>query len=170
MIGGLLSQLDTKTNKQIPYLGDIPILGKLFSSEKFKKEETELLVLVTPRLVKPSRADVKQPFSDTQKAGEALKQQIAPPPYPHDGADALRRELAPDALMQSLPPVLQLSPPVQGPLPAPAPAAQAPEENLFPLAEATVEATTQDLPQETPPADEPMVAAIPSGPVETATP
>ena len=150
VIGGLLSQLDTKTNKQIPYLGDIPILGKLFSSEKFKKEETELLVLVTPRLVKPSRADVKQPFSDTQKVGEALKQQIAPPPYQHDGADALRRELAPDAPMQSLPPVLQLSPPVQGPLPAPAPAAQA-------------------LPQEAT-ADEPMVAAAPVGPAETATP
>lgn len=96
IIGGLLSQFDTKTNREVPYLGRIPILGKLFSSEKFKKEETELLVLVTPRLVAPARVDVQQPFSDPQAVGETWKQQIAPPPYRHEQADAIRQQITPE--------------------------------------------------------------------------
>ena len=38
---------------KFPLLGDIPILGALFRSSSFQKNETELLILVTPRLVKP---------------------------------------------------------------------------------------------------------------------
>jgi pilus assembly protein CpaC len=36
-----------------PLLGDIPVLGLLFRSQEFQKQETELVILVTPRLVKP---------------------------------------------------------------------------------------------------------------------
>ena len=42
---------------KIPWLGDIPVLGQLFRSERFKRNETELVIIVTPYLVKPlSRA------------------------------------------------------------------------------------------------------------------
>lgn len=61
-IAGLL-QRDFKTNaRQLPLLGSIPILGALFRSAQFQKGETELLIVVTPRLVAPVRPDqVKLP-------------------------------------------------------------------------------------------------------------
>jgi pilus assembly protein CpaC len=43
----------TKIDNKIPWLGDVPILGNLFKSTSFQKGDTELLVVVTPRVVKP---------------------------------------------------------------------------------------------------------------------
>lgn len=52
-IAGLLSHEEQKTKIGVPILKDIPILGFLFSSERFERAETELLVLVTPIIVDP---------------------------------------------------------------------------------------------------------------------
>jgi pilus assembly protein CpaC len=52
-LAGLLSEKVTENISKFPVLGDIPILGALFRSSAFKKNETELLVIVTPHLVKP---------------------------------------------------------------------------------------------------------------------
>ena len=46
---------------KIPWLGDIPILGQLFRSERFKRRETELVIIVTPYLVKPSSQRLATP-------------------------------------------------------------------------------------------------------------
>lgn len=56
-IAGLLQQDFQTTINQVPLLGNIPILGALFRSTQFQKGETELLIIVTPRLVKPIRPD-----------------------------------------------------------------------------------------------------------------
>ena len=53
VLGGLL-QNSTNTNKrQLPWLGKIPILGALFRSSSYQRNETDLVIIVTPRLVKP---------------------------------------------------------------------------------------------------------------------
>jgi pilus assembly protein CpaC len=52
-IAGLLSDSHRNVINKFPLLGDLPILGPLFRSSNFQKRETELVVLVTPRLVKP---------------------------------------------------------------------------------------------------------------------
>jgi pilus assembly protein CpaC len=52
-IGGLLRDNVRESVKKVPLLGEIPILGALFRSSSFQKNETELLIIVTPRLVKP---------------------------------------------------------------------------------------------------------------------
>ncbi|MDP3937007.1 MAG: type II and III secretion system protein family protein [Deltaproteobacteria bacterium] len=52
-IAGLLDSRIRETVSEIPGLGDIPILGPLFRSSAFEKRETELLILVTPRLIRP---------------------------------------------------------------------------------------------------------------------
>ncbi len=52
-IAGLLSNNTRSFSAKYPFLGDIPILGMLFSSKKYQKNETELVVIVTPRIVKP---------------------------------------------------------------------------------------------------------------------
>ena len=47
---------------KFPGLGDVPILGQLFRSQQFQKGETELVILVTPKLAKPIKpADIKLP-------------------------------------------------------------------------------------------------------------
>lgn len=70
-IAGLLSSNMDNAIKQFPLLGSIPVLGALFRSTDFQRDESELVVVVTARLVKPTRAgllalptDVFTPPSD----------------------------------------------------------------------------------------------------------
>src|SRR5436305_4619201 len=53
-LGGLLSHPREQDISKVPGLGDIPILGQLFRSSRFQKGETELVIIVTPYLVKPA--------------------------------------------------------------------------------------------------------------------
>lgn len=57
-LGGLLSDRVQAMSSKIPGLGDIPVLGTLFSSVRYQRNETELVVLVTPELVEPM--DIQQ--------------------------------------------------------------------------------------------------------------
>jgi pilus assembly protein CpaC len=52
-IAGLIKNNVTETIRRFPILGDIPILGALFRSSEFQNDKTELIFVVTPRLVKP---------------------------------------------------------------------------------------------------------------------
>ena len=52
-IGGLLDNRETEAFNKIPFIGDIPILGKLFQSKTKTRQNTELMVIVTPQLVRP---------------------------------------------------------------------------------------------------------------------
>lgn len=63
-IAGLLDNRTTEELAKIPGLGDIPLLGKLFQSRKKQKTNTELLVLITPELVRPIPAGGKLPSID----------------------------------------------------------------------------------------------------------
>jgi len=53
MIAGLLQNSANNSVDKAPFLGDLPILGALFRSTHFQKQETELVVIVTPYLVRP---------------------------------------------------------------------------------------------------------------------
>ena len=81
-IAGLLDNRLTEVASKIPGLGDIPIIGKLFRSRSTNRNNTELLVMVTPKLVKPlapgqvpSMPNFQKPFLDKDtfdgKKGEA---------------------------------------------------------------------------------------------------
>jgi pilus assembly protein CpaC len=52
-IAGLLQNNYTKDLSKVPGIGDVPILGKLFTSENFRRDETELVIIVTPYVVRP---------------------------------------------------------------------------------------------------------------------
>ena len=65
-IAGLLQSINQETQQQLPWLGDVPILGSLFRSASFERKETDLAIIVTPRLVKPA------------KPGERLKTPLDP--------------------------------------------------------------------------------------------
>ena len=52
-IAGLLQHTHTKNQAQLPWLGQVPVLGALFRSAEYRKNETDLVIIVTPRLVQP---------------------------------------------------------------------------------------------------------------------
>ena len=53
-IAGLLQTRDRRDLEQVPWIGTVPVLGALFRSTAYIKEETDLVVIVTPRLVAPA--------------------------------------------------------------------------------------------------------------------
>ena len=53
MIGGLLQNHNANSVSKAPFLGDLPILGTLFRSTSYQRNETELVIIVTPYLVRP---------------------------------------------------------------------------------------------------------------------
>lgn len=55
-IGGLLQDQQSGSKSRVPFLGDIPVVGTLFSQREVTREETELIVLVSPELVHPMEA------------------------------------------------------------------------------------------------------------------
>ncbi|WP_370261765.1 type II and III secretion system protein family protein [Limnobacter sp.] len=56
VIGGLISRNIIANANKVPWLGDIPILGAFFKSNSYSREDKELLIVVTPRFVKPRDA------------------------------------------------------------------------------------------------------------------
>jgi pilus assembly protein CpaC len=76
-IAGLIDNRVTKQMDKIPWIGDVPVLGKLFQSHNYNSSKTELLVLVTPTIVRPVKADQAPqgpqfpvPFLDSEKPKE----------------------------------------------------------------------------------------------------
>ena len=54
-IAGLLQHSNTRLSQQLPWIGKVPVLGALFRSAQYKKQETDLVIIITPRLVRPAR-------------------------------------------------------------------------------------------------------------------
>jgi len=57
-IAGLLQDDFRNLNGQVPWLGDVPILGALFRSAEYQRAQSELVIIVTPHLVTPTRGEV----------------------------------------------------------------------------------------------------------------
>src|SRR4029077_10486642 len=80
VIGGLLDNRVTETLSKIPGLASIPLLGKLFQSRSLNRNNTELLVLVTPELVRPmpkgqAPPDVKMPMAFMKNVAKTAPKQ-----------------------------------------------------------------------------------------------
>jgi pilus assembly protein CpaC len=70
-LAGLIRKDFATTVRQVPLLGSIPIIGALFRSSGFTKGETELVIVVTPRIVKPVKADqIQLPTDRVQNPSE----------------------------------------------------------------------------------------------------
>jgi pilus assembly protein CpaC len=69
-IGGLFQRQMSEDTDKVPGLSEVPVLGQLFQSTRFRRDETELVILVTPYLVKPTSGRLPTP----------LDRRIAPPP------------------------------------------------------------------------------------------
>jgi pilus assembly protein CpaC len=74
MIGGLLRNTGNNSVDKAPWLGDVPILGALFRSNSFKRQQTELVIIVTPYLVKPvSDSQIALPTDGFRDANDAQR-------------------------------------------------------------------------------------------------
>jgi pilus assembly protein CpaC len=72
VLAGLLQNDLATAQQQLPWIGDVPVLGALFSSKSYQKQETDLIIIVTPRLVNPTRPGdvVKTPLDSTLPAND----------------------------------------------------------------------------------------------------
>jgi pilus assembly protein CpaC len=76
----------TELLSKIPILGDIPLLGKLFQSRSLQKENTELLILATPQVVRPIPAGQKAPeLKFAESKSEALPKPLTETPIQTPG-------------------------------------------------------------------------------------
>lgn len=65
-IAGLLQSLNAKEARQVPWVGNVPVIGTLFRSSAFQKKESDLVIIVTPRLVRPvgTEQQLRDPLND----------------------------------------------------------------------------------------------------------
>jgi pilus assembly protein CpaC len=71
-IAGLLQAQDSQSINQLPWLGNVPVLGALFRSTDFQKSQTDLVIIVSPHLVRPVRPGqhLATPFDTTLQAND----------------------------------------------------------------------------------------------------
>lgn len=60
IISGLVNVADSKSVEKMPFLGDIPLLGELFTSKRFNESKSELIILVTPEITKSSNSNIPE--------------------------------------------------------------------------------------------------------------
>lgn len=71
-IAGLLQASNTTDQRQLPWLADVPVIGALARSASFQKKETDLVIIVTPRLVRPARPgdELRTPLDNSRPAND----------------------------------------------------------------------------------------------------
>src|SRR5262249_54547129 len=73
VLGGLLLSTGQNNTEQLPWLGDVPVLGALFRSASYLKNETDLVIVVTPHIVAPMRPSdpIRTPLDDSLPPNDA---------------------------------------------------------------------------------------------------
>lgn len=95
MLAGLLRNVNSNTVDKAPFLGDLPILGALFRSTGYKRQETELVIVVTPFLVRPVSGRMALP-TDGYRAPTAAEQMFHGQTFTgHSGRTPVRPAPAP---------------------------------------------------------------------------
>ena len=113
VIGGLLDNTENKTLAKIPFIGDVPILGKLFNSINKTRNNTELVVIVTPEFASPIQPGEKLPgpsypdeFLNSSAAASASTQNPVTPTPAGPGPAAmpvedLKRSMEPEKVLRT---------------------------------------------------------------------
>ncbi|WP_254601814.1 type II and III secretion system protein family protein [Sphingomonas bacterium] len=91
VIGGLLQNDHNNSTDKAPILGDLPVLGALFRSNGFRKQETELVVVVTPYIVKPVDANQIALPTDGYRSATTAERILGDKSY--DGKSGARRPM-----------------------------------------------------------------------------
>ena len=125
MIGGLLQNSHNNSFEKTPGVGDVPILGALFRSNAYQRNETELVIVITPYLVKPVNAnDIVMPTDGYKAPTDLDRVLLGQLGGGTNGGDRPKPSMAPPVGAQ---PAFGAAAPVPV-LPAPAPQQQRREE------------------------------------------
>jgi pilus assembly protein CpaC len=95
VLGGLLDNRETETLEKIPFIGDIPLIGKFFQSISRNKTNTELIVIVTPEIVAPINAGT--PLPDLKYPEKFLPPNSGIPMHTPDAKTAANTQAPPPA-------------------------------------------------------------------------
>jgi len=125
-IAGLLNNTALSTMRKVAGLGDIPILGTLFKSRAYQKDQSELVVMVTPIIVRRDSTGVSQGLPSLVEPFLGAPNKTLPQPDPYTGSPI--NPLHPKSKPAPAPAPGPAPSPAPVPSPAPAPAAQAPAE------------------------------------------
>jgi general secretion pathway protein D len=72
MLGGMLFQEDSRTNRKVPFLGDLPLIGGLFRHKQATEANSELLIFVTPYVIETGNQMLPEARQDLEKAQQKL--------------------------------------------------------------------------------------------------
>ncbi len=89
LIAGLIDEKQSEAVSQLPGLGNLPVIGKLFQSRRFQNDETELVVLITPRITRAQTTTKASAAPREIKAEPASRQGIREPTQTKPQAPAL---------------------------------------------------------------------------------
>jgi pilus assembly protein CpaC len=90
-IAGLIQNSNNNNIKKFPWLGDIPVLGALFRSDNFQRNQTELVIVVSPYVVQPTN-----PGNSPSDASSYIRMPSDAEEIAYGRAGALNRKAAPD--------------------------------------------------------------------------
>jgi general secretion pathway protein D len=160
ILAGLIQDSDTRNSAHIPGLGDIPILGKLFGSDHIDKEKTEIVLSITPRVIRSAA----RPSSETTEFWYGTETNLRSAPLgSQSDADAATREASAAASAASALPVASGTVAAEAAAAAaPVPASQSPVESAAVATPAAI--TAPPVPEAPPPRARPQNESNPDGP------
>jgi len=88
VIGGILTQKISKINRKFPILGDMPLISPLFKADSFARTDVELVIVMTPHVVRPMELGEKKELYNPQDVKRAVE--VFTPPYPDSQADSVQ--------------------------------------------------------------------------------
>lgn len=116
MIAGLLQNSNVNSIDKTPGLGDVPVLGALFRSTGYRRNQTELMIIVTPYLVKPVSAnDIKLPTDGLRTPTDLQNFLLGQDFSGRNGAERAKPRLAPPTTVPAMPSVGSVTTPVPQP-------------------------------------------------------
>ena len=141
VLGGLIQDSTIKSSEKVPVLGDIPVLGNLFRSQSDQNVRTELIVFITPRVIRDAE--------DARDISEELRARMraAQPAPAADPATMAPAPSVPPALPPSEPP----PPPTAAPRPLTTSSTETPEGAIDPTTAIEPSATADPVATATPP-------------------
>jgi pilus assembly protein CpaC len=121
-IAGLMNNTALSSMRKIPGLGDIPVLGMLFKSRAYQKDQTELVVMVTPTIVKRGSTGVSEGLPSLVEPYMPANDRPIAPPAPYVGSPVYPPQSGGNVPAPA---------PAPEPVPAPAQPAQAPPSSVM---------------------------------------
>lgn len=141
MIAGLMRNLNNNAVDRAPFLGNLPIIGALFRSTRFRRAETELVIVVTPYLVRPVSASRISLPTDGYRAADDGQRFLGG--YAQDGRSGVQRPVPTAGPPQTVAPGIGGS---AGGAPPAAPAAPVPSGQVAALPPAQPSASSSAQP------------------------